>query len=195
MARKQDPAFVAAWAWLVASLAASLVVMRCEAQYPVAWDQPGKVGPESTNRNGLFQFDAGRPQVSLKDRPPFTTMAKQVFGILLAMPTLAQPRGFDVWTFGSATSIDVDGKTDSPRPHRVSGYMRVRMPVYPNVGGRSGENVVPAAASGGRFATRLPEMGRVGGDDAPPGDHFPAGGSGTSAELDCRRGPTEGGGD
>jgi hypothetical protein len=141
MARKQNPVFV-----LV--LAAALLAMLCQAQYPVAWDQPGKVGPEKTNPNGLFQFDADRPAVALKDRPFFTAMAKQVFQVLLAMPTLAQPRGFDVLTFGSASSADIDGKTDSARPHRVSGYMRVRMPVYLNFGNRIG-------SSGEAFAAEI----------------------------------------
>ncbi|GEM_PF-4666556 len=114
---------------------ASVAVPNSVAQYPVAWEQPGKIGPESTNRNGIA-FDVASPPVPLKDREPFKTVANQVFAILLRMPTLAQPRGFDVLTFGSAESIDAEGDTRSSRPHHINGYMRIRIPVYLNTGGR-----------------------------------------------------------
>jgi hypothetical protein len=113
---------------------------RCEAQRAVAWDQPGKLIQKPASATEQYAFDVARPPVAAKDRPPFTAMAKQVFGILLAAPILAHPVGFDVSTFGSAASSDIDGRTEGGGPHLVGGYMRVRAPVYLDFGNRIGQS-------------------------------------------------------
>jgi hypothetical protein len=97
----------------------------------VAWGYPGKVGDEVTDQ-GRIHIDASTQPitVSANRKDPFYALAAEVFGILLRMPTLAHPCGFDVWTFASAQSVDIDGSSLSQKPRRMAGYMRIRTPTY-----------------------------------------------------------------
>ena len=106
---------------LVLVLAAALSFHGIEAQESLVRDQPGSWKPALPIMPKTFE------NVPVADRAAATELLNQLLKMLHRMPSLAQPRGYDIIPHARSEFEGLDGQSDDKREKHVAGTVQVNL--------------------------------------------------------------------